>query len=91
MTKLDNIDKFTLSHYKIFKYLSQLLMIPGYKKINLSLTDFNNSFKHDLMNTALFGMHKHTQPEHILGYKVQVNTFQRISILQTVFSGHMLY
>jgi len=50
-----------------------------------SLTDLNNSFKHGLMNTPPCGIHKHKKLS-IIGYKAQINTFQRISILKTIFS-----
>lgn len=35
------------------------------------------------MNSPVYGIHKHTKTEHGLGCRAQVNTFQRIDILQT--------
>lgn len=48
----------------------------------------NNLLKLALMNTACCGIHKHTKTEHVLDCKVQVNTFQRINVLETIFSDH---
>lgn len=61
----------------MFKYVSHLLVIHGSKKIHISLAYFNNSFKHGLMSTASFGIHKHIKTELVLDYKAQINTFQR--------------
>lgn len=40
------------------------------------------------MDTPSCGIHKHTKIEHVIGYKTQANTFQRITVLHTVFSDH---
>lgn len=56
-------------------------------KNSSSLADLNNLFQHGLMNAPPCGLHKQ-KSEHVLGCKAEINTVQRISILQTIFSDH---
>lgn len=40
------------------------------------------------MSTASFGIHKHIETTLLLGYKAQINIFQRVIFLPSVFSDH---
>lgn len=40
------------------------------------------------MSTSPFGIHKHIKTKLVLGYKAQVNTFQRVIFLPSIFSDH---